>query len=87
MPVLFSNLILTVAIAILSESTLSILGLGDPNSILGRDDRVKRSRRAPSPRAWWWLMAPEIALVMVMLAFTMCGYALDEIINPRLRER
>ena len=37
--------------------------------------------------AWWWLLAPSLCIVLVVLAFTLCGYALDEIINPRLRER
>ena len=36
---------------------------------------------------WWWLMPPGLAIVLVVLAFTMCGFALDEILNPRLRER
>ena len=37
--------------------------------------------------AWWWIGAPGICIVLVVLAFTMCGYALDEILNPRLRKR
>ena len=37
--------------------------------------------------AWWWLAAPGVSIVLVVLAFTMCGYALDEIVNPRLRRR
>ena len=36
---------------------------------------------------WWWLIPPGVAIVMVTLSFTMCGYALDEILNPRLRTR
>ena len=36
---------------------------------------------------WWWLIPPGIAIVFVTLSFTMCGYALDEILNPKLRSR
>ncbi len=36
---------------------------------------------------WWWLVPPGLAIVFVVLAFTLCGFALDEILNPKLRER
>jgi peptide/nickel transport system permease protein len=36
---------------------------------------------------WWWLIPPGVAIVLVTLSFTMCGYATDEILNPKLRER
>jgi peptide/nickel transport system permease protein len=36
---------------------------------------------------WWWLIPPGVAIVCVTLAFTMCGYALDEVLNPKLRAR
>ena len=87
-PVLFANAVLTVALSILSETTLSILGLGDPNSVSwGRI--IEESFNAGSLTAgyWWWLIPPGIAIVLVTLSFTMCGYALDEVLNPRLRGR
>jgi peptide/nickel transport system permease protein len=88
MPVIFANTILTVAIAILSESALSFLGLGDPRRITwGTMIDAAFSDGAISIGAWWWLLAPSICIVLVVLAFTMIGYALDEIINPRIRER
>ncbi|MEX0984017.1 MAG: ABC transporter permease [Actinomycetota bacterium] len=87
-PVLFSNLVLTVSLSILSETTLAILGLGDPNSISwGVMIGESFDEGALTAGIWWWLIPPGIALVFVTLSFTMCGYALDEILNPRLRER
>jgi peptide/nickel transport system permease protein len=87
-PVLFSNLVLTVSLSILSETTLSILGLGDPNSISwGTMIGESFEEGALTAGIWWWLIPPGIALVMVTLSFTMCGYALDDILNPKLRER
>ncbi|MEX0754683.1 MAG: ABC transporter permease, partial [Actinomycetota bacterium] len=84
-PVIFANTILTVALAILSESTLSFLGLGDPSRISwGAILENAFSEGASTLGAWWWLGAPGVAIVLVTLGFTMCGYALDEIINPRL---
>jgi peptide/nickel transport system permease protein len=88
MPVIMANMILTVAIAILSESALSFLGLGDPLRVTwGTVIDEAFSRGATSIGAWWWLLAPSFCIVAVVLGFTLVGYALDEIINPRIRER
>jgi peptide/nickel transport system permease protein len=87
-PVIFANTVLTVAVAILSETTLAILGLGDPNSVSwGRVIEEAFTAGAITNGYWWWLIPPGVAIVLVTLAFTMCGHALDEIFNPRLRHR
>jgi peptide/nickel transport system permease protein len=87
-PVLFANTVLTVALSILSETTLSLLGLGDPNAASwGRIIEEAFSAGALTAGYWWWLIPPGVAIVLVTLSFTMCGYALDEILNPKLRER
>jgi peptide/nickel transport system permease protein len=87
-PVIFANTVLTVAIAILSETTLSILGLGDPTSISwGRIIEEAFTGGALVNGYWWWILPPGICIVVVTLSFTMCGYALDEIFNPNLRRR
>jgi peptide/nickel transport system permease protein len=87
-PVLFANTVLTVALSILSETTLALLGLEDPNTISwGVIIRQAFDKGALTAGYWWWLIPPGIAIVFVTLSFTMCGYALDEILNPRLRRR
>ena len=79
---------ITAAVAILSETTLSFLGLGDPFSVSwGTILEFAFSAGAATTGAWWWLIPPGVCIVLVVLAFTMCGYALDEILNPRLRRR
>lgn len=88
MPVIFANTILTIAIAILSEAALTFLGLGDPTipswgSIL--DDAFEAG--ATTLGAWWWIGAPGLCITLVVLGFTMCGFAMDDIINPKLRDR
>ena len=89
MPVIFANTVLTVALSILAETTLSLLGLGDPlQHLVGRASSSTRSSRGRSPPGlWWWLIPPGVCICLVTLAFTMCGYALDEVLNPKIRER
>jgi peptide/nickel transport system permease protein len=87
-PVLFANTILMVALAILSETTLAILGLSDPVAISwGKTIEASFTAGAATAGWWWWLLPPGICIVLVTLAFTMVGYALDEILSPRLRRR
>jgi len=88
MPVIFANTVLTVALSILAETTLALLGLGNPLSIswgIVIFDAFEEG--ALSAGLWWWLIPPGVCICLVTLAFTMCGYALDEVLNPRIRER
>jgi len=87
-PLIFANTVLVVAIAILTETTLSFLGLGDPFSVSwGTMLEFAFEAGSISLGAWWYLVPPGVAIVLVVLAFTMCGYALDEVLDPRLRSR
>ena len=88
MPVIFANTVLTVALSILAETTLALLGLGDPFTISwGIIIFDAFDAGALSAGFWWWLIPPGVCICLVTLAFTMCGYALDEVLNPKLRER
>jgi peptide/nickel transport system permease protein len=87
MPLVLANTTLTVAIAILSETTLSFLGLGDPfrvswGSML--DDAFAAG--AISSGAWWYLLPPGLCVVIVVLAFTLVGRALENVLDPRAGE-
>jgi peptide/nickel transport system permease protein len=88
MPLIFANLVLVVAIAILSETTLSFLGLGDPlNFSWGTMLHYAWTSGAAGIPAWWYLMPPGIAIILVVLAFTFVGTAYDEVLDPKLRKR
>jgi peptide/nickel transport system permease protein len=88
MPMVFANTTLTVAIAILEETTLSFLGLGDPSRVSwGTMLDSAFSNSALSLGAWWFLIPPGICVIIVVLSFTLIGQALEEIFNPRLRNR
>jgi peptide/nickel transport system permease protein len=87
-PLIFANTILVVALAIYFEAILSFLGLGDPFSVSwGSILESAFAEGAISLGAWWYLVPPGLCIVLVVLAFTMCGYAFDEILDPRLRDR
>jgi len=87
-PLIFANTVLVAAIAILSETTLSFLGMGDPTRVTwGMMLHFAFSMGAVSFGAWWWLLPPGICVVLVVLSFTFIGYALDEVLNPKLRRR
>ena len=87
-PLIYANTVLIVAVAILSETTLSFLGLGDPLSISwGTILEFAFNKGAAIAGQWWWIVPPGLAIVAVVLAFTMVGYALDDILNPKLRAR
>jgi peptide/nickel transport system permease protein len=86
MPMVFANTTLTVAIAILFESTLSFLGLGDPTRISWGsmlDDAFQVG--AMTTGAWWFIIPPGVCVVLVVLSFTLIGQALEETFNPRLK--
>jgi len=88
MPMVFANTTLTVAIAILSETTLSFLGLGDPTRVSwGTMLDNAYHAGAITTGCWWYVLPPGICVVLVVLSFTLIGQALEEILNPRLRAR
>jgi len=88
MPMVFANTTLTVAGAILSETTLSFLGFGDPTRVSwGTMLDSAFTNGALTLGAWWFLFPPGICVVLVVLAFTLVGQSLEEIFNPRLRQR
>jgi peptide/nickel transport system permease protein len=87
-PIIFANTVLIASTAILSETTLSFLGLGDPShSSWGMMLHYAFEGGAVNSGAYWFVLPPGICVVAVVLAFTLLGYAFDEILNPKLREK
>jgi peptide/nickel transport system permease protein len=84
MPLVLANTTLTVAIAILSETTLSFLGLGDPFRVSwGSMLDNAFAAGAISAGAWWYLLPPGLCVIAVVLAFTLVGRALENVLDPR----
>ena len=91
---IFPNVIPSVAIifsvnvadAILTGAGLSFLGLGLPPTTADWGIDLARGQEFIN-RAWWLITFPGLAVMMIVLAFTMMGEGLMEIFNPKLRDR
>jgi peptide/nickel transport system permease protein len=89
-PLVFANAILTVALSILSESTLSYINLGpQPTKVVTWGNILYGASKwnAMGNGLYLWIILPGLCIVFVVLSFTFIGYALDEIFNPKLRRR
>ena len=86
LPIIFAEVTLDVSFAILSEASLSFLGLGDP-TLISWGSMLNRAfmRGAVTKGAWWYLIPPGFALAWVTLGLTLLSNAVQEIINPRLQ--
>jgi len=85
MPILVVQAVLVVSVAVLNESTLSFLGLGDPTALSwGQMLNYAFSRGAMSTGAWWALFAPGLGIIWVVLGLTLLGQGLEQVLNPRL---
>ena len=86
LPLMLANMVLVVSLAILDESSLAFLGLGDPTVISwGQMLNFAFDRGAVSAGAWLALLAPGFAIVWVVLGTTLLGTALEDALNPRLK--
>jgi peptide/nickel transport system permease protein len=88
MPLIFANTVLLIALAIFSEAFLDFFGLGDP-SVISWGVMLEQAYEyeAIGLGAWWWISAPGAAIVLMVLSFSLVGYALDDVLNPKLRRR
>ncbi|HEY7174732.1 MAG TPA: ABC transporter permease [Micromonosporaceae bacterium] len=90
MPLVLANTTITIAGAILAESTLAFLGLGNPNlnaTSWGTMLDGAFTSGAVSRGAWGYLLTPGLAIAIVVLGFTWCGNALEKVLTPRLPGR
>ncbi|MFD9909439.1 ABC transporter permease [Streptomyces sp. NPDC059063] len=85
MPLVLAQTTLVISSAILTEATLAFLGLGDP-TVVSWGGLLQDAREAGAVSAghWWYLAPPGIAIAVVALAFTLCGRAVESVLNPRL---
>ena len=85
MPLIVANTVLILSTAILIESGLAFLGLGDPTQpSWGTMLNFAFDRNAVSNGAWWFYLPPGLAIIWATLGCVLLGNVLEEMLNPRL---
>jgi peptide/nickel transport system permease protein len=85
-PMLIPGLVVLIPTFVFIEAALAVLGLGDP--ILPTWGKVisdARSTGALQQGLYYWMLEPSVLLMVTGLAFSLLGFSLDRIFNPRLR--
>jgi len=87
-PTLVPNMVTLVPAFVFLEAALSVLGLGDPvMPTWGKVISDARVNGALYQGNYYWILQPSALLMLTGLAFSLVGFALDRIFNPRLRDR
>jgi peptide/nickel transport system permease protein len=86
MPVAFAQTVLVVANSILYEATLTFLGLGNPNQVTWGQILQFAFLSGAITTSWWYVLPPGLGIMLVVLGFSLTGYSLDELFNPRIRK-
>lgn len=73
--------------AIMSESSISFLGLGDPMQVSWGRILYTCYQSQSMFIAPWWILPPGIAITLLVLSGYTMGRAFEEIANPKLRKR
>lgn len=76
---------LMVATAILTESSLSFLGLGDRNMMSW--GFMIGAARTMLREAWWMSFFPGVAILLAVLSINLIGEGINDMMNPQLRGR
>ncbi len=87
MSLVYVTMATAVPYAILSEAWLSWLGLYDPYVMTWGRMLHDVQSVVGGIRHWWWIIPPGLCIAAISLSFILLGYALDEILNPKLRKR
>nr|MBO2478367.1 ABC transporter permease [Bacillota bacterium] len=86
MPVLLPQFVTLIPSFVFLEANLAVLGLGDP--LLPTWGKVLFEAGANGALFnghYYWVLAPSVLLLITGLGFSMLGFTLDRVFNPRLR--
>jgi peptide/nickel transport system permease protein len=87
-PYAFASMALNVPGAIVVEATISLLGLGDATIVTwGQILQAANSGGAMLSGMWWWVVPPGLAIAFMGMTFAFVGFAMDKILNPKLKTR
>jgi peptide/nickel transport system permease protein len=74
--------------AVLAEASLEFLGLGNPATVSwGTILYAAEQQNALLTGQWLMVLAPGLAIVLLMMSLTLINFGIDALSNPRLREK
>jgi len=86
LPLVYANTSLTIANSIFTQAALVFLGVGDINDISwGQILHFAYASGAITAGDYWYAVPPGLMIVVAVLGFALTGYALDEVLNPKLK--
>lgn len=86
-PTIIPSLVTLIPSFVFLEASLAVLGLGDP--VLPTWGKIIDDARANGAlyQGWYyWVLEPSLLLMITGIGFSMLGFSLDRVFNPRLRE-
>jgi peptide/nickel transport system permease protein len=87
MNLVYVTLAMSAPAAIYSEAYLSFLGLY-PFEVMTWGRMLHDALLSPGGvQKWWWVLPPGLCIAAISISFIFIGYALDEVFNPKLRQR
>jgi peptide/nickel transport system permease protein len=84
MPMVLLYIPITVGYAIVAEASISFLGFGDPRQISWGGILQIAFTSGAMRLAWWWTVAPGLAIVLLVISVFFISRALEPIANPSL---
>lgn len=87
MALVYISLATSVPAAVTAEAALSWLGFFDPNRMSWGRMLNEATGSYGRSDAWWWILPPGLLISILAVAFIVLGFALDDVLNPKLRVR
>lgn len=87
-PYSFASMALSVPSAIVYESSVSLLGLGDATIVTwGQILHDAMQGAAILKGVWWWVLPPGLLIAIMGMTFAFLGFSMDKILHPKLKTR
>lgn len=85
LPIALVNVAFALAWSIITEASIGFLGFGDPNVLSWGTIIYRAFASEMSYKAWWWVIPPGAAIMILVTSVYFIGRAYEEKINPRLK--
>jgi peptide/nickel transport system permease protein len=86
LPIIVSQFLFAMIFAILTQAGLAFLGLANIEQLTwGNMLYFAQNDQALPSGAWWWFVPPGLCIALLGMGLALINFALDELLNPRLR--